>query len=82
MNKDLLLLIKHIRQANDVEDLKHLKSLSDTVLRGQKRDAILTLLAISEELGKDEIIVSLEDLTKYLKELLQDSPSKPDSDED
>lgn len=70
MDKDLLLLIKNIRQSNDLDDLERLKDLSGTVLRSQKREAIISLLAISEELGKDEILVSLEDLTSYLRELL------------
>mgnify|MGYP001795023706 CR=1 FL=1 len=70
MDKDLLLLIKNIRQAKDLDDLERLQDLSGTVLRSQKREAIISLLAISEELGKDEILVSLEDLTRYLRELL------------
>lgn len=70
MDRDLLLLIKNIRQSNDLDDLERLKDLSGTVLRSQKREAIISLLAISEELGKDEILVSLEDLTGYLRELL------------
>ena len=55
MDKDLLLLIKNIRQAKDLDDLERLQDLSGTVLRSQKREAIISLLAISEELGKDEI---------------------------
>lgn len=70
MDKDLLLLIKNIRQAESLEDLKQLKDLSGTVLRTQKREAIIALLAISEELGKEEIVVSLEGMTKYLRQLL------------
>lgn len=70
MDKDLLLLIKNIRQSNDLEDLERLKELSETVLRGQKREAILAILAIAEELGKEEIVLSLQELTGYLRELL------------
>lgn len=78
MNKDLLLLIKRIREAGDLKDLGRLKDLSESVLRNQKRDAILTLFAIAEELGEDEILGSLDELTHYLETMLKNRPKSED----
>lgn len=42
------------------------KEMGDSFLRKQKRMALLTLMAISEELGKEEILKSIKDLTGYI----------------
>jgi len=67
MNEDLLTLVKKLRQVDDMESLAELKELGDTFLRKEKRHALLTLLAISEEIGTEEMLSSLKDLTALLE---------------
>lgn len=69
MNKDLLLLIKRIKDVNSLEELQEVKDFSNALLRSQKRDAILTLMAISEEMGQEEILNSIHELTGYLHKI-------------
>jgi uncharacterized 2Fe-2S/4Fe-4S cluster protein (DUF4445 family) len=53
----------------NLDELKDLKELSDNFLRNKKREAILTLLSISEEMGEDEILNSINDLSGYLENI-------------
>ncbi len=66
MDQDFLTLIKRLKEVKNLEELNELKELGDTFLRNKKREAILTLLSISEEMGKEEILHSIKDLTGYL----------------
>ncbi|MGH1339081.1 MAG: hypothetical protein ACRBFS_23390 [Aureispira sp.] len=71
MNKDLLLLIKKIKEVNSLEELQNVQEFSNAILRNQKREAILTLMSISEEMGKDEILNSIQDLSGYLTKIAE-----------
>ena len=71
MDKDLLILIKKIKEVNDLDDLRDVKELGESFLRNQKREAILTLLSISEEMGEKEILDSIEQLSGYLESIVR-----------
>lgn len=75
MNEDLLALVKKLRQVDDLESLAEVKELGESFLRKEKRQALLTLLAISEEMGKEEILASVQDLTAFLENV--DEKAKP-----
>lgn len=69
MDNDFLTLIKKIKEVKNLDELSDLKELSDSFLRNKKREAILTLLSISEEMGEEEILTSVKDLTGYLENI-------------
>jgi hypothetical protein len=71
MDNDFLTLIKRIKDVNNLEELKDLKELSENFLRNKKREAILTLLSISEEMGEEEILNSIKDLSGYLDSIVK-----------
>jgi len=70
MDKDLLHLIKEIKGVTSVDQLQNIKELSNAILRNKKREAMMTILAISEEMGKEEIINSIKDLSGYLESIV------------
>lgn len=70
MDKDLLHLIKEIKGVQSIDQLENIKELSNAILRTKKRDAMMTILAISEEMGKEEIINSIKDLSGYLESIV------------
>ena len=67
MDRDLLTLVKRIREVKNIDELEDLKELGESFLRNQKREAILTLMSISEEMGEEEILNSVKDLSGYLE---------------
>ena len=66
MDEDLLVLIKSINSVESLDELREVKELGNTVLRKKKRQALLTLMSISEELGKEEILRSIRDLEEVV----------------
>ena len=76
MDDDSLALIKKIKAINSLEELEEAKELGDSFLRKQKRMALLTLLAISEELGKEEILESIRDLAGYVNATIEKEDKK------
>ncbi|WP_298514209.1 hypothetical protein [uncultured Kordia sp.] len=69
MDKDLLHLIKEIKGAENIDQLQNIKELSSAILRNKKREAMMTILEISEEMGKEEILNSIKDLSAYLESI-------------
>jgi len=69
MDNDFLTLIKRIKEVKNLDELNDLKELSDNFLRNKKREAILTLLSISEEMGEEEILSSIKNLSGYLESI-------------
>ena len=69
MDNDFLTLIKRIKEVKNLDELDDLKELSENFLRNKKRQAILTLLSISEEMGEEEILSSIKDLSGYLENI-------------
>jgi hypothetical protein len=69
MNYDLLILVSKLRQVENIEQLREVKDLAETFLRREKNYALLTLMAVSEELGSDEITKTLDKLHGHLHEL-------------
>ncbi len=72
MDEDLLMLIKKIKGTSSLDELEEAKEVGNSLLRKQKRMALLTLMAVSEELGKEEILQSIDDLTDYVKAAVKD----------
>lgn len=72
MNQDLLALIARVRAAEGPEDLTALKELGESLLRKEKRYAILTLLAIHDEFGDKELLGSLKELVVGLETELRE----------
>ncbi len=69
MDRDLLTLVKKIKEVKNLDELDEIKELGESFLRSKKREAILTLLSISEEMGKEEILNSVKDLSSYLESI-------------
>ncbi len=70
MDKDLLHLIKEIKGVKSIDQLENIKELSNAILRNKKREAMMAILAISEEMGKEEILNSIKDLSGYLESIV------------
>nr|VFJ69805.1 MAG: hypothetical protein BECKFW1821C_GA0114237_10208 [Candidatus Kentron sp. FW] len=66
MNDDLLILLNRLKSVENLDDLNDVKELGDSILRKEKRRALLTLLAIAEEIDNEEIMESIEKLSGYV----------------
>lgn len=66
MNYDLISLVSKLRSVETVEELAEVKALGESLMRKEKNYAILTLMAVADELGEEEIISSVEKLRGYL----------------
>jgi len=66
MNDDLLILLNRLKSVDTLNDLNDVKELGDSILRKEKRRALLTLLAIAEEIDNEEIMESIEKLSSYV----------------
>ena len=69
MNYDLITLVSKLRQVEDLEQLREVKELAEVFMRREKNYALLTLLAVGEELGEEEIAGPLERLHRHLRGL-------------
>ncbi|MBO5791581.1 MAG: hypothetical protein J6S54_03825 [Lentisphaeria bacterium] len=67
MNYDLVVLVSKLRHVENLEQLQEVKELADTFLRREKNYALLTLMAVAEELGEKEISETLDKLRNLLK---------------
>ena len=52
-----------------IKEINHLKEYSEAILRNKKREAMMTILSISEQMGKEEILNSIKDLSGYLESI-------------
>lgn len=66
MNYDLITLVSKLRSVETVEQLAEVKMMGETLMRREKNYAILTLMAVADELGEEEILSSVEKLRVYL----------------
>nr|VFK30659.1 MAG: hypothetical protein BECKMB1821G_GA0114241_10694 [Candidatus Kentron sp. MB]VFK34239.1 MAG: hypothetical protein BECKMB1821I_GA0114274_10664 [Candidatus Kentron sp. MB]VFK76602.1 MAG: hypothetical protein BECKMB1821H_GA0114242_10655 [Candidatus Kentron sp. MB] len=66
MNDDLLILLNRLKSVESLDDLSDVKELGNSILRKEKRRALLTLLAIAEEIDNEEIMESIEKLSRYV----------------
>lgn len=71
MNYDLITLVSKLRHVETLEQLNEVKELAETFMRKEKNTAILTLMAVAEELGDEEILSSVEKLREYLKTVIK-----------
>lgn len=71
MNYDLITLVSKLRHVESVEDLSSVKDLAESFMRKEKNNAILTLMAVAEELGEEEILDSVDELRSYLEKLVK-----------
>ena len=69
MNYDLVVLVSKLRQVKDLEQLQAVKDLAETFLRREKNYALLTLMAVANELGEEEITGTLDKLRSHLSEI-------------
>ena len=69
MNYDLVVLVSKLRQVKNLEQLEEVKELAETFMRREKNYALLTLMAVAEELGEKEITDTLDKLRGHLKEI-------------
>ena len=72
MNYDLITLVSKLRQVETLEQLKEVKELAESFMRREKNFALLTLMAVGEELGEEEIAEPLEKLHRHLRGLEDD----------
>lgn len=71
MNYDLITLVGKLRHVENLEQLNEVKDLAESFMRKEKNSAILTLMAVAEELGSEEILSSVDKLRDYLKSIIQ-----------
>ena len=71
MNYDLITLVSKLRHVENMEQLNDVKALAETFMRKEKNSAILTLMAVAEELGSDEILSSVDKLREYLNSVIR-----------
>lgn len=71
MNYDLILLVSKLRQVENMEQLQNVKELAEAFMRKEKNYALLTLMAVAEELGNEEISNSLEKLRRTLDDSIR-----------
>ena len=71
MNYDLITLVSKLRHVENMEQLNDVKDLAETFMRKEKNSAILTLMAVAEELGSDEILSSVDKLREYLNSVIR-----------
>ncbi len=72
MNYDLITLVRKLRDVESPEQLNDLKEFGNSLLRKEKNYAILTLMAVAEEFGDEEVLASVEKLREHLGQLLAD----------
>nr|VFJ63337.1 MAG: hypothetical protein BECKFW1821B_GA0114236_10822 [Candidatus Kentron sp. FW] len=60
-----MILLNRLKSVESLDDLNDVKDLGDSILWKEKRRALLTLLAIAEEIDNEEIMESIEKLSGY-----------------
>ncbi|MBO5762155.1 MAG: hypothetical protein J6S53_11525 [Lentisphaeria bacterium] len=71
MDYDMITLVSKLRNVKSMEELDEVKELGESFIRKQKNYAILTLMAVAEELGDAEILNSVDKLKIYLNSILK-----------
>jgi len=71
MEKDLLILVKKLWDVKSLDELEKAKELGESFLRKEKRNAFHTLLSFSAEMGEEEVLKSVQDLSKYLEKIVK-----------
>ncbi|MBR2373420.1 MAG: hypothetical protein IKA87_04240 [Lentisphaeria bacterium] len=71
MNYDLITLASRLRKVETIEQLAEVKTLAESFMTREKNYALLTLLAVAEEFGDQEVVDSVDRLHKHLNEVLK-----------
>jgi len=71
MNYDLITLVSKLRGVKTLEELEAVKEMGECFMRKEKNYALLTLMAVAEELGDREILDSVEKMRDYLEAVLK-----------
>lgn len=71
MDYDMITLVSKLRNVKNMEELSEVKELGESFVRKQKNYAILTLMAVAEEMGNDEILDSIDKMKEYLNIVLK-----------
>ena len=66
MNNDLIIILKELKKVKRTGEIERVISLTESLLRKEKREAILLLLGIAEEFGHEEIITSYLEIGKII----------------
>ena len=69
MNYDLFILASKLRKVENLEQLKDLKEFAENLMHREKNYALLTLMAVADEFGENEIIDTLDRLRAHLKDV-------------
>ena len=71
MNYDLFVLASKLRKVENLEQLQEIKEFAESLMNREKNYAILTLLAVAEELGEEELIRTLDRLRSHMDNMLK-----------
>lgn len=71
MDYDMITLVSKLRNVKNMEELAEVKELGESFVRKQKNYAILTLMAVAEEMGDKEVLESVDKLKVYLSSILK-----------
>ncbi len=71
MNYDLFVLASKIRKVENMEQLQDLKGFAETLMHREKNYALLTLMAVAEEMGEEEILDTLDRLRAHVSNALK-----------
>ena len=70
MNYDLFVLASKLRKVENLEQLQEIKEFAESLMNREKNYAILTLLAVAEELGEEELIRTIDRLRSHMDNML------------
>ena len=71
MNYDLFVLASKLRKVENLDQLDDLKEFAESLMNREKNYAILTLMAVAEELGGEELIGTLDRLRTHMDNMLR-----------
>ena len=71
MNYDLFVLASKLRKVENLDQLDDLKEFAESLMNREKNYAILTLMAVAEELGEEELIGTLDRLRTHMDNMLR-----------
>ena len=71
MNYDLFILASKLRKVENLEQLQELKGFAETLMNREKNYALLTLMAVADELGEEEILNTLDRFRNHMGNVLK-----------
>ena len=71
MNYDLFVLASKLRRVENLEQLRDVKEFAESLMNREKNYAVLTLMAVAEELGEEELVETLDRLRTHMDNMLK-----------